>query len=78
MDLKVLILNINTNTLTHTHTHTHTHAHIYIIVYKYIYINIYVKKKAVLKAELCFYRYVHFACVPVYIFGLHHKQCASD
>ena len=27
--------------------------------------------KAVLKAELCFYRYVLFACVPIYIFGLH-------
>ena len=35
-------------------------------------------QKAVLKAELCFHRYVHFACVPIYIFGLHHKQCASD
>ena len=22
-------------------------------------------QKAVLKAELCFYRYVHFACVPI-------------
>ena len=22
--------------------------------------------KAVLKAELCFHRYVHFACVPIY------------
>ena len=34
--------------------------------------------KAVLKAELCFHRYVHFSCVPIYVFGLHHKQCASD
>ena len=31
-----------------------------------------------LKAELCYHRYVHFACVPIYIFGLHHKQCAGD
>ena len=23
-------------------------------------------------------RIVDFACVPIYIFGLHHKQCASD
>ena len=35
-------------------------------------------QKAVLKAKLCFHRYVHFACVPIYIFGPHHKQCASD
>ena len=34
--------------------------------------------KAVLKAKLCFHRYVHFACVPIYILGLHLKQCASD
>ena len=34
--------------------------------------------KTVLKVELCFHRYVHFACVLIYIFGLHHKQCASD
>ena len=31
-----------------------------------------------LKVELCFHRYVHFACVPIYVFGLHHKQCASS
>ena len=31
-----------------------------------------------LKAELCFHRYVHFACVPIYGFGFHHKQCASN
>ena len=29
-------------------------------------------------AELCFHRFVHFDCVPIYIFGSHHKQCASD
>ena len=34
--------------------------------------------KAILKAELCFHRYVHFGCLPIYIFGLHHKQCAND
>ena len=28
-------------------------------------------------AELCFHRFVHFHCVPIYIFGFHHKQCAS-
>ena len=33
--------------------------------------------KTVLKDELCPHRYVHFACVPIYIFGLHHKQCDS-
>ena len=31
-----------------------------------------------LRAELCFHRYVHFSCAPIYIFGFHHKQCASD
>ena len=34
--------------------------------------------KAVLRAELCFHRYVHFVCFPIYIFGLHQKQYASD
>ena len=34
--------------------------------------------KAILKTEFCFHRYVHFARTPIYIFGLHHKQCASD
>ena len=34
--------------------------------------------KATLKTEFCFHRYVHFACTPIYMFGLHHKQCASD
>ena len=51
-----------------------------------IYIEIYITSlwrgakflKAVLKVELCFHRYVHFACVPIYIFGLHQKQYASD
>ena len=27
--------------------------------------------KAVLKAELCFHRYVHFACVPIYIYMIY-------
>ena len=27
--------------------------------------------KSRLKAELCFHRYVHFACVPIYIFYLY-------
>ena len=34
--------------------------------------------KSWLMAELCFYRFVHFDCVPIYIFDFHHKQCASD
>ena len=34
--------------------------------------------KSCLKAEPCFYRYVHFACVPIYVFSFHHKQCASN
>ena len=34
--------------------------------------------KSCLMAEICFHRFVHFDCVPVYIFGFHHKQCASD
>ena len=29
-------------------------------------------------AELCFHHLVHFDFVPIYIFGFHHKQCASD
>ena len=38
----------------------------------------YPEKSALASAELCFHLYVHFACVPIYIFGLNHKQCASD
>ena len=34
--------------------------------------------KSCLMAELCFHRFVHFYCVPTYIFGFHYKQCASD
>ena len=34
--------------------------------------------KSCLMAELCFYHFVHFDCVPIYIFDFHHKQCASD
>ena len=34
--------------------------------------------KSSLMAELCFHRFVHFDCVPTYIFAFHHKQCASD
>ena len=30
--------------------------------------------KSRLKAELCF----HCSCVAIYIFGFHHKQCASN
>ena len=30
------------------------------------------------KAELCHYGFEHFTCVPIYIFGFHHKQCACD
>ena len=28
--------------------------------------------KSWLIAELCFYRFVHFDCVPMYIFAFHH------
>ena len=34
--------------------------------------------KSPLKAELFYYRYVHFSSVPIYIFGFRHKWCASD
>ena len=34
--------------------------------------------KSCLMADLCFHHFVHFDCVPIYIFGFHHKQCASD
>ena len=33
--------------------------------------------KSCLIAELCSHRFVNFDCVPVYIFGFHHKQCPS-
>ena len=31
-----------------------------------------------LKTELCFHYYVDFACIPICVFGFHHKQCDSD
>ena len=31
-----------------------------------------------LKAELCFHRFANSDSVPIYIFGFHHKQCASN
>ena len=34
--------------------------------------------KSHLMAQLCFHRFVHFDCVPIYIFGFHPKQCVSD
>ena len=34
--------------------------------------------KSRLKTEFYFHRYVHFACVHIYFFRLHHKQCTSD
>ena len=33
--------------------------------------------KSCLMAELCLQCYVHFGCVPIFIFSFHHKQCAS-
>ena len=34
--------------------------------------------KICFKAELCYHRYVHFVCVPMYVFGFHHKQCTGN
>ena len=34
--------------------------------------------KGCLMAELCLHRFVRFECVLIYIFGFHHKQCASN
>ena len=34
--------------------------------------------KSCLTAELCFQFLVNCDCVPIYIFGFHHKQCTSD
>ena len=34
--------------------------------------------KSCLMAELCFHRFVQLGCIPIYIFGFNHKQCASD
>ena len=35
-------------------------------------------KKSCLMDELCFHRFVHFACNPIYVFEFQYKQCASD
>ena len=34
--------------------------------------------KNCLMAELCFHCFVNFDCDPIYIFGFHYKQFASD
>ena len=34
--------------------------------------------KSCLMAELCFHRFFSFLSRSIYIFGIHHKQCASD
>ena len=34
--------------------------------------------KSCLMVELCFHRFAHFDCVPIYIFRFHRKQCAGD
>ena len=34
--------------------------------------------KSCLMVELCYQHFVHFDCVPIYIFGFNHKQCASN
>ena len=34
--------------------------------------------KSCVKAELCSHRYVHFSCVPMYIFGFRHKLCSRN
>ena len=31
-----------------------------------------------LMAELCCHDFVYFGCLTICIFGIHHKQCASD
>ena len=33
---------------------------------------------ACIMAELCFHCFVHFDCFPIYIFGFHRYQCASN
>lgn len=34
--------------------------------------------KSCLIVKLCFHQYVHFLCVPIYIFRFHYKQCVSN
>ena len=34
--------------------------------------------KSCLLTEFCFYRFAHFSCVLMFIFGFHCKQCASN
>ena len=33
--------------------------------------------KSCLAANPCFHLFVHFNCVPIYMFDFHHEQCAS-
>ena len=44
--------------------------------------NIFMARKRVSKSslmtELCFYNFVYFDSFSKYVFGFHHKQCASD
>ena len=60
------------------HMYMHIYMHIYVHICMHIFIGRSRVSKSRLEAELCFHRYMHFFCVPIYIFGFHHKQCASD
>ena len=31
-----------------------------------------------IKMWTAFTTFLHFGCVPIYIFAIHHKRCASD
>ena len=52
--------------------------HNHLSMYIYIFMARSRVSKSCLKAELCFHHYVYFACVPIYVFSFHHKQCSSD
>ena len=71
------------------HTHMHIYIHTYTAQIVFIHktfvgksVHIFMARnrvsKSCLMAELCFHRFVHFDCVSTYIFGFHHKQCASN
>ena len=76
--LNTLIL----NTFVFQHIYLDTFVlNTFIYIYMGKSVHIFIAKNRIsiscLMTELCFHRFVRFDCFPIYIFGFHHKQCAS-
>ena len=50
----------------------------YVVKPVYIFMSLNRVSRNCLIEKLCFNRFLHLDCVLIYIFGFHHKQCASN